>query len=156
MNVEQTKRMMEEFGFKGEIILHKESGRTSEDAARALGVPVEKIVKSLLFRSKDGSYVGAILLGTSKADVRKLEKLSGLKKLRLARKEEVLAFTGFKAGGVPPIAFKGKCKVFVDEKVFSHDWVIGAGGTEYSGLKFDPSELLKLGYVKEDISKRQG
>ncbi|RLG39600.1 MAG: hypothetical protein DRO05_08435, partial [Thermoproteota archaeon] len=68
MGVELTKRMMEELGFKGEIILHKESGRTSEDAARALGVPVRRIIKSLLFRSKDGSYVGAIVLGTSKVD----------------------------------------------------------------------------------------
>jgi len=153
MGVELTKRMMEELGFKGEIILHKESGRTSEDAARALGVPVRRIIKSLLFRSKDGSYVGAIVLGTSKVDVRKLERLSGLKKLRLARKDEVLAFTGFEAGGVPPIAFKGKCQVFVDEEVFSMDWVIGAAGTEYSGLKFNPSELLRLGYVREDIKK---
>ncbi len=155
MNEELTRRMMKKFGFQGEIIPHEASGRTSEDAAKALGVPVRRIVKSLLFRSKDGSYIGAILLGTSKADVRRLERISGLKKLRLARKEEVLAFTGFKAGGVPPIAFKGKCQVFVDEEVFSLDWVIGAGGTEYSGLKFKPSELLKLGYRREKIAKNE-
>jgi len=154
MSVELTRKMMEKLGFKGEIILHKDSGRTSEDAAKALGVPISRIIKSLLFRSKDGKFVGAILLGTSKVDVRKLEKLSGLKKLRLAREEEILAFTGFKAGGVPPIAFKDKCQVFVDEKVFLMDWVIGAGGTEYSGLKFNPSELLKIGYKKENIAKR--
>ncbi len=155
MGVELTKKMMDEFGFKGEIIFHKNSGRTSEDAAKALGVPVSRIIKSLLFKSKEGSFVGAILLGASKADVRKLEKLSGLKKLRLAREEEILSFTGFKAGGVPPIAFRGKCQVFVDESVFSMDWVIGAGGTEYSGLKFEPSELLKIGYKKEIIAKEK-
>jgi len=155
MSVELTRKIMEELGFRGEIIPHKDSGRTSEDAAKALGVPINRIIKSLLFRSKDGRFVGAILLGTSKVDVRKLEKLSGMKKLRLARKEEILAVTGFKAGGVPPIAFKGKFQVFVDEEVFSMDWVIGAGGTEYSGLKFNPIELLKIGYKRENIAKKE-
>ncbi len=87
MSAELTRKMMGELGFKGEIIPHKDSGRTSQDAAKALGVPIKRIIKSLLFRSKDGKFVGAILLGTSKVDVRKLEKLSGLKKLRLAREE---------------------------------------------------------------------
>ena len=149
-----TRRMMQELGFEGQIILHKDRGRTSLDAAKALRVPVGRIVKSLLFRSKDGPYVGAILLGTSRVDVGRLESLSGLKELRLARSDEVLAFTGFEAGGVPPIAFKGKCHVFVDEEVFSLDWVIAGGGTELTGLRFIPSELLKLGYVKESVAER--
>ncbi len=34
------------------------------------------------------------------------------------------------------------------------DWVIGAGGTEYSGLKFNPLELLKIGYKRENIAKK--
>lgn len=146
------KKLLEETGIRGEIIYHKISGKRTADAEKALKVSREYILKSLLFKSKD-KYVAAIVTGNKRVDVRKLEKTSGFKKLRLATPEETRAFTGFKAGGVPPFVFYKLCPTYVDKEVMEREYVIGAAGSEYCGIKFSPEVFKKLGYVIEEIGK---
>ena len=146
------KKLLEELGIRGEIIYHEISGKRTEDAEKALKVSREYILKSLLFKSKN-KYVAAIVTGNKRVNVRKLEKLSGLKKLRLATPEEIRVFTGFEAGGVPPFVFYKLCPTYVDKEVMEREYVIGAAGSEYCGIKFSPEVFKKLGYVIEEIGK---
>ncbi len=146
------KKLLEELGIRGEIIYHEISGKRTEDAEKALKVSRKYILKSLLFKSKDG-YVAAIVTGNRRVDVRKLEKSSGFKKLRLATPEEIRAFTGFEVGGVPPFVFYKLCPTYVDKEVMEREYVIGAAGSEYCGIKFSPEVFKKLGYVIEEIGK---
>ena len=144
--------LVKEIGIDGEIIYHELSGRKTEDAEKALKVPRKYILKSLLFKSKD-KYVAAIVTGNKRVNVRKLEKISGLKKLRLATPDEVKAFTGFEIGGVPPFVFYKLCPAYVDKEVMERDYVIGAAGSEYCGIKFSPRIFKKIGYIVEGIGE---
>ncbi len=152
MTLEKALALMRKFNIKGEIIHHKRSGRTTEDASKALGLPPEYILKSLLLVSRKGERLAVILTGEKRVNIKKLEKLTGLKKLRLARPDEVEAFTGFKIGGVPPFAFHGKCRVIVDRGVVEKEFIVGACGDEYHGVKLDPKIFEKLGYEIADIA----
>jgi len=149
--VNRVKRLMRELRVEGEIICHPVSGRTTGGAEKALGVSREKILKCLLFKSGD-RFVAAIVTGERRVDVRKLEKVSGLRKLRFARAEEVKQFTGFDVGGVPPFVFYNLCPVFVDTNVMEKEFMVGAAGTEYAGVKFSPKELEKIGYFVNYIT----
>ncbi len=149
-------KLLDDLGLRErvDIILHSEvGGKRTEDAATALGVSPEHVLKCLIFRGKEGD-VAAIITGNRKVDVRKLEKVSGVKRLRLARPDEVEELMGYKVGGVPPFVFKGMMRAFVDVEVMSREFVIGAAGTEYAGVKFNPKIFEELGYEVADIAKR--
>ena len=60
------------------------SGRTTGNAEKALGVPRKYILKSLLLKSKHNKYIAAIITGDKRLDLKKLEKISGLKKLKIS------------------------------------------------------------------------
>lgn len=142
--LKRVKDLIKEIGISSEIIYHEISGRKTENAEKALKVPRSYILKSLLFKSKS-KYVAAIVTGNKRVNVRKLEKISGLKKLRLATPGEVKAFTGFEIGGVPPFVFYKLCPTYVDKEVMEREYVIGAAGSEYCGIKFSPEVFKKLG-----------
>jgi Ala-tRNA(Pro) deacylase len=144
--VTSVRRLMRVIGLKGEIICHQgRSGKTTEQAERALEVPRKLILKVLLFKSRE-RHVVAMVTGDRRVDVKNLERLSGVRGLRLAKPEEIERFTGFSAGGLPPFIFKNLCPVFVDEEVAAREYVIGSAGSEYVGVRFLPYELRKLGY----------
>jgi len=79
-------------------------------AAQALGCQPEQIVKSVLFLVRTEQQSSPLLVianGVTQIDARKLADLLGVgrKRIRLAPADEVLAHTGFPAGGVPPFGF---------------------------------------------------
>lgn len=150
--VKETKSIMDDLGIEGEIIQHDESGSSTEDASEALGVPKYKILKTLLFVSEKDNYVGAIVTGDAKVDVDKLESLSKTETLELAGRETVREITGFEVGGVPPFALADRCPSYVDNQVLAQDFVVGAAGTEYAGVKFDPEELREIEVTVADIT----
>lgn len=148
------RKLAAKLNFPCEMISHTKTGKTSEQAAAALGVTQDFVIKALFLKSKTYS-LAAIVRGTEKLDFQKLEALSGLEDLRMASPEEVKEELGFEIGGVPPIVFHVKhIRTFVDRKVFAMSYVIGSGGTQYIGMKFDPALLEEtLGYISADISK---
>ncbi|RLE62771.1 MAG: hypothetical protein DRJ38_09060 [Thermoprotei archaeon] len=153
MTFEKALALIKKLDIEGEIISHKASGRTTMDAAKALKISPENILKSLLLVSKKGKYLAVIITGDKRVNIKKLEKITSLKKLRLANPSEVENFTGFKIGGVPPFAFHGKCPVIVDKNVLEKEFVIGACGDEYHGIKINPKIFEKLSYEIADITE---
>src|SRR3989344_7977322 len=134
--------------FDCDIFYHAETGRTTQDAEKALGIESKYIIKCLLLKSKKDEYVGAIIRGSDKLEFKTLESISGFKGLRFAKEEDIRNELGFEIGGVPAIIFsEKKILTFVDPKVTSLDYVVGSGGTPFHGRKFNPLQLTqKLNY----------
>lgn len=143
--------LMKELGIEGDVIRHEASGRSSMRAAEALGVPLNKVLKSLIFTEK-GKYVFVITTGDRRVDLRKLRSVSGLKRPRLAKPDEISSILGYEPGGVPPFAFYGIMPCYVEEAVLSLGWVIGSAGSEYAGVRIDPADLVRIGCKPCDIS----
>ncbi len=83
------------------IMLFDESTHTSELAAKAVGVEVAQIAKTLMFLA-DGNPVLVVACGDRKINTKKLGKELGAKKVRFADADSVLELTGFSPGGVCP------------------------------------------------------
>ncbi|MEM0286570.1 MAG: YbaK/EbsC family protein [Nitrososphaerota archaeon] len=131
-------------------IVEVKDGATSLSASHALGTEVNNIVKSILFIDESKKPVLVILGGESRVKQSKLAKMIGRKKIRLATREEVLEFTGYPAGGVPPIGCKDGLEVYVDRKIFEKGKVFAGGGSERHLLTFDASILARV-YPGRDI-----
>lgn len=151
INIQRAEKLAKDLEIKAEFILHEKTGKTTEDAEEALGVSPDNILKTLiLYASKEKKYIGAIILGSDRLDMKKLAKISEVKKLRFANNDQIQKLTGFAIGGVPPTAIKFCSAMFIDNKVYEKKFVVGAGGDEFCGMKFAPkhfSERLNLKFV---------
>ena len=89
-------------GLEIEVREFPEGTRTAEDAARAIGVSVGQIVKSLVFTT-DGRPVLCLVSGLNRVDGARLAVITGASDVRRASADEVERATGFAiAGAAPP------------------------------------------------------
>ena len=141
---------VEKFKSKCIVLRHKKSGVSTKDAALILSEKEGNIIKSLLLKSKD-KFWGAIIAGDKKLNIKKIEKYFNVLKISFANQREVEQF-GFKIGGIPPYAFFNKCDVVIDEGLMRKSYIIGSGGDEFTGIKFNPKDLLILYNNVADIT----
>jgi Cys-tRNA(Pro) deacylase len=116
---------------------------TAEQAARAVGVPLEQIVKTLVLVC-DGAYVLALVPGDRRADERKVAAAVGARDVRVARAEEVIEATGFDPGAVAPFPRQGVSEVLLERTLLQHQTVwIGAGSPRHMA-ELMPGDLQRL------------
>jgi Cys-tRNA(Pro) deacylase len=128
--------------------------RTAEDAARAIGVVVGQIVKSLVFLA-DGSPVVALVSGSNQLDEAKLATAAGASRTGRASAEQVREATGYPVGGVPPFAHSSSLSTYVDADLLGYDVVWAAAGTPHLNFSITPDELVRLsGGTVADLARR--
>jgi prolyl-tRNA editing enzyme YbaK/EbsC (Cys-tRNA(Pro) deacylase) len=98
--------------------------KTVEQAGRK--VAVEKIAKSIVMLDSDGVPLLAILPARCRISHKKIKRLLALRDVRLASPDEVLRYSGYPAGGVPPL--NDIKRVLVDETVLKMETAIVGGG----------------------------
>jgi len=113
-------------------------------AAAAIGVSPEAILKSVLFRDRNGAFVLAIARGPSRFDVARLATVAGLGALRLADAPTVLAVTGYPVGGVPPVGHRGQVQTVLDSRAAALPIAYGGGGAPDLLLRIQPLDVVRL------------
>jgi prolyl-tRNA editing enzyme YbaK/EbsC (Cys-tRNA(Pro) deacylase) len=117
--------------------------KTAEDAARAIGVIVGQIVKSLVFRAADETLV-VLCSGAARVDESKLASVAGATAVRRATANEAKDATGYAIGGVPPFAHATACRVFCDAGLLAFDEIWAAAGLPDAVFPVAPSDLVRL------------
>jgi Cys-tRNA(Pro) deacylase len=139
-------------GIDAEIVAPGAEMPTVEAAAATLGVPPERIFKSILFQAKDGACAMAIACGKARVDARRLEALTGLSRLRLASSDVALAVTGYPAGGTPPVGHRERFPVVVDTRVAAQAWGWAGGGRKELMVRIASADIVRLtGAVVADL-----
>ena len=118
---------------------------TVSDAAQALQVTPEQIIKSLLFLVK-GEPVLVINNGLAKVDQRKVAGYLGVgrKQVRFASAGQALEITGYVVGSMPPFGHRQKLTTLVDPAVTAYPVIFGGGGDIDAMLRLTPGELLRV------------
>ena len=118
---------------------------TVPDAARALNVVPEQIIKSLVFMAH-GEPLLVINNGTAKVDRRKIAKRVGVnrKKLKFATPDQALEITGYIVGSMPPFGHRQKLQTFIDPAITELDTIFGGGGDIDAMMRLTPNELLRV------------
>jgi len=136
--------------------LHAVNGPTvtAEEAATQLHVPLETIIKSILFTDEKQTPILAILTGDRRVDRMKLASAVGSSKVRVATPEATKELTGFEVGVLPPLAHKNRITTVIDKKVMSFSRVYGGSGTKEALMEIDPRDIARLTDAKiVDISE---
>lgn len=121
--------------------------RTIEDAARNLSFDIERIVKTIAFRTRGGETVLAALRGTRRVDYARLAALVGVNRRDLAPLSpvEVAERVGVEPGSVSPLMLRGEALLFVDGDVLTIVPTVYCGmGSSDRTLEMAPSDLLEL------------
>jgi Cys-tRNA(Pro) deacylase len=110
------------------VFQHEKPLLSFEQAAEERNQRPEQIVRSILFQLKPGEFVMVLVAGREQVDWRKLRRLVGRSRVRMATEEEVLEVTGFRVGTVSPFGMKNAVKVLIDESVLKEEEVsLGSG-----------------------------
>lgn len=128
-----------------EVKEYTENTATAPLAAAAIGCAVGAIVKSLCFLIK-GEPVMALVAGDMKADDSKLAALHGVgrKQVKIADAETVYRLTGFRVGGVSPVAHVAAMPIYIDRSLERFAMVYAAAGTDYANFGIPLPRLIEL------------
>ncbi len=136
-----------------EIKIIEQSIFTVEDAANAIGVQPEYILKSLIFVI-DKAPCLVLMSGANKVDTKAAAHALNGKRGRMMPPDEVFERYGFHVGGVPPIGYSEKLPAVLDDDMFKYNIVWSAAGTDHAFFPIEPERLLKItGGVRAQIKK---
>ena len=141
--VKRAEKSIKEFDQNLEIVCLKQTARTAQDAATALGCKVGAIVKSLLFKAGD-SYFLCLVSGDKRCSLNKLKKILDEKDVSMANPDDVKKITGYTIGGVSPVGHLSKVKIFVDTNLERFSTVFAAAGHPNCVFKINFDQLSKL------------
>lgn len=140
--VSELESFLRERGVKYEIVDVGDAW-SSRSAAAAVGVGLESVAKTVVFVG-DGDAVLVVVPGDCRVDQRSLARMLGYRRLRLARREEVVEATGYEPGSVPPVGHAGRCRVVVDRRILGRGWVYAGGGSPRHLLRIRGADIAAL------------
>lgn len=134
-------------------VVERLKARSLEEAAGILGITPADIVKSLVVKHKDGSFLFALIPGDRQISWPKLRGLVGVNKLSLPAADVALEATGYERGTITPLGSTTAWPVYADAAISGRRISMGAGEHGYSAF-VDADDLTSaLGAVVADISE---
>ncbi|MFZ5817281.1 MAG: YbaK/EbsC family protein [Bacillota bacterium] len=143
LNAEPLQRVraaLEAAGVPGEVRLFAEHLPTAPAAAEAVGAELGRIAKSILLFA-GGEPVLVVTAGDRRVDRQKVKALLDRGKVVIASAEEVLAVTGFVAGGVSPVGLKQAVEVLLDQSLQRFEEIWAGGGVPEALLRIAVADL---------------
>ena len=114
------------------------------EAAEKMGVPEERVFKTLLV-SLDGKELAVgVVPVSSKLNMKLIAKATGAKKAEMAVTSDVERSTGYVLGGVSPLGQKRKLKTLIHSLATQHSTIFISAGRRGLEIELKPSDLERL------------
>lgn len=139
--VEKVRQHLARYGLEDRLLELPADTSTAPSAARALGVSVGEIAKTLCFVGNRGAAI-IVAPGDARISQSKLKAVLGWTgKVSLASPEETARLTGFPVGGVCPFALPDGLPILLDSGLRQYEVVYPAAGSTNSAVRLTPEEL---------------
>ncbi|WP_295692510.1 Cys-tRNA(Pro) deacylase [Lapillicoccus sp.] len=113
------------------------------EAAQALGVPPDRVFKTLLVDTGAGLAVGIVPVDRQ-LDLKAVAAALGAKKVSMADPAAAERSTGYVVGGISPIGQKRPLPTIVDTSALEHETVFVSGGRRGLDLELAPADLVRI------------
>ncbi|GAA3200646.1 YbaK/EbsC family protein [Microbacterium terregens] len=123
------------------------------EAAELLGIPPAGIVKTLVVKRSDDTYLFALIPGDRAISWPKLRAVVGVNKLQLPDPARALAATGYERGTIVPIGSSHEWPIFADERIVGRRVAMGAGAHGYSLFADADALIATYSATVADISQ---
>lgn len=127
-----------------ELVPH-DKVKSLEEAAEALGIQPANLLKTLVIKKSDDTFVFALIPGGRKLDWAKLRSQLGVNKLSLPDSGVAWDVTRYESGTITPFGSHSVLPVYIDASVFEEPVPehIGLGsGDRGHGLLVHPQDLV--------------
>ena len=141
--VKRAEKSLKSFDNNLKVQILKNTARTAEEAATALGCSVGAIVKSLLFKTGD-KFLLCLVSGDRRCSLNKLKKILNEKDVSMANPDEVKRITGYTIGGVSPVGHLTKLKIILDNNLKRFSKIYAAAGHPNAVFGIDLNQLIIL------------
>jgi Cys-tRNA(Pro) deacylase len=132
-----------ELGIPFQEFIHKGPLASLAQAAAERDQSTDQVIRSLLFRVKEGVYMMALVAGEAKVSWKALRKYYKQNRLSMPGPEEVLQITGYEIGSVTPFGMKASMDILIDTSVTRQREVSMGSGVRGTGIILQVNDLLK-------------
>lgn len=137
-------------------IRERPAARSLPEAAALLGLEPSGIVKTLVVKRSDDTYLFALIPGDRTISWPKLRAIVGVNKLQMPDPERALAATGYERGTIVPIGSTTAWPVYADASIVGQRIAMGAGAHGYSLFVDADALITAYGAIVADISQVVG
>jgi len=114
------------------------------EAVEKLGLPRERVFKTLIVRLDDERLVVGVLPVTSKLNMKHIARAAKAKKAAMADKALVMKTTGYVLGGVSPLGQKKKLPTYIDSSAANFPTIYVSAGRRGLEIELRSEDLLEL------------
>jgi Cys-tRNA(Pro)/Cys-tRNA(Cys) deacylase len=113
------------------------------EAAQALGLPPEQVLKTLLV-SVDNRLVVGIVPVPGQLDLKAVAAAVGGKRASMAQPSVAERATGYVVGGISPVGQRRAHPTVLDQSAVQHEIVYVSGGRRGLDLGLSPTDLVRV------------
>ena len=134
-------------------VVPRPAAKSLPEAAALLGLQPEDIVKTLVVKRSDDTFLFALIPGDKAISWPKLRAIVGVNKLQMPAPEVALAATGYERGTIVPLGSTNDWPVYADESIVGRRIAMGAGAHGYSLFVDADALIAAYGATVADISQ---
>ncbi|MEU4654187.1 Cys-tRNA(Pro) deacylase [Streptomyces sp. NPDC023723] len=114
-----------------------------EEAAEAMGVPPERVFKTLV-ADVDGALTVAVVPVAGKLDLKALAAAVGGKRSAMADPALAERTTGYVRGGISPLGQRKRLRTVLDDSATAHPTICVSAGRRGLEIELAPADLTRL------------
>jgi Cys-tRNA(Pro)/Cys-tRNA(Cys) deacylase len=112
-----------------------------QEASEALGVPPERVFKTLV-ADVDGQLTVAVVPVSGSLDIKALATATGGKKAAMADPSMAERASGYVTGGIAPLGLRRTLPVVVDESALGYPTIFCSAGQRGMQIELAPADLV--------------
>lgn len=125
------------------------------EAARLLGLPPERLFKTLVTAGKTRNHYVFVVPATSELNLKKAARAVGEKSVAMVPSRELLPLTGYVHGGCSPVGMKKTFPTVIDASAERLDTIVVSAGRIGLQMRIALDELRKaLDFTLADLADR--
>jgi len=136
--------VLRDAGINHEILTYRYVKMGARIAADALGLPHEVVLKSLVFRADDGSFLFALIGGDASVSTRGLGRATGHKHVEAAAPRDAERVTGYRVGGISPLGSRHALPVVLDKQAATHPSLVINAGARGTLTRLATAQLIRI------------
>jgi Cys-tRNA(Pro) deacylase len=131
-------------GIEHEVLTYRYTKMGARIAAETLDLPREIVLKSLVFRADDGSFLFVLVGGDVNVSARKLGRVTGHKHVEPASPRDAERVTGYQVGGISPLGAKTSLPLVLDETTAAVNFLVINAGARGTLVRLSTADLIEL------------
>lgn len=127
-----------------EVVAYDHQEKGAAFAARAVGFPLEQVIKTLVVSLGNGQHGLALMPGNRQLSLKKLAKVFLAKKAFMAEEKAAEKLTGYLVGGISPFGTKRQLPAVMEADLVAFQQVMINAGQRGIMLKMDPTLISTI------------